>query len=91
MGWRQKTSTRETKWNELQGELNNLLDVTPIPNFVDEATYHHHLIAYELAFPNFKVDDVLFNTSNNLKDSSNVEQSLSNNIMFQTPIAILGL
>jgi hypothetical protein len=69
----------------------HLLSVTPIPNLVDEATYQRHLIAYELVFPNFKVDDVLLNTSNNSKDNSIVEQSSLNNIMFQTPTAILGL
>jgi len=84
-------SMREDKWNELKGELNNLLYVTPILNLIDEATYHHHLIAYELAFLDFKVDDVLINTSNNSKDNSNVKQGSSNNIMFQAPIAILGL
>jgi len=81
-------SKREAKWNELKGELNNLVDVTPIPNLIDEATYHHHLIAYELTFFEFKVDDVLLNTSNNLKDNSIVKQRSLNNILFQTPIAI---
>jgi hypothetical protein len=45
MGWSQKMSKRGAKWNELKGELNNLLDVTPILNLIDETTYHHHLIA----------------------------------------------
>jgi hypothetical protein len=84
MGWRQKTSKRETKWNELKGELNNLLDVTPILNLIDETTFHHHLIAYESVFLDFKVDDVFFNTSNNLKDNNNVEQNSLNNINVST-------
>jgi len=91
MGWSQKMSKRGAKWNELKGELNNLLDVTPILNLIDETTYHHHLIAYELAFLEFKVDDVLLNTSNNSKNNSIVKQSSLNNILFQTPTAILGL
>lgn len=55
---------KEARWNEIKGELDDLLDVAPFPTFINEAIYHHHLIIYQLVFPHFKVDDVPLNTFN---------------------------
>ncbi len=30
VAWKQKTCKKKAKWNELKGELNNLLDATPL-------------------------------------------------------------
>ncbi len=38
----------EAKWNEFKGKLGNLLNVVPIPTFIIEIIYHHHLVAYVL-------------------------------------------
>jgi hypothetical protein len=30
---------KEAKWNEFKGKLGNLLNVVPIPTFIDETIY----------------------------------------------------
>jgi hypothetical protein len=39
LAWRQKTSMREARWNELNAKLNDLLEVAPLPSLVDESSY----------------------------------------------------
>jgi hypothetical protein len=46
MVWKQKTSKKKAICNELKGELDNLLDLTPFPTLTNEVTYHHYLVTY---------------------------------------------
>jgi hypothetical protein len=43
--WQQKTRKREARWNELKGELNVILDVTPFLTLANEVTYRQMLTA----------------------------------------------
>jgi hypothetical protein len=46
IAWQQKTRKREARWNEFKGELNVILDVTPLFTLVNEVTYHQMLMNY---------------------------------------------
>ncbi len=49
----QKEGKKETKWNELKGELEYILDASPHPTLVNEATYRLHFVVYCYTFPQF--------------------------------------
>jgi hypothetical protein len=46
LAWQQKIKKREARWNKLKGELNVILDVTPLLTFANEVTYCQMLTTY---------------------------------------------
>jgi hypothetical protein len=82
--WQQMTRKTEARWNELKGELNVIMDVTPLPTLVNEVTYRKMLTV-------FRPQQIkVYLTKNPSKKKSKINSSLKDHpIIFNNSILTL--